>query len=823
MTIFSLIVILLFAGAALAQTGEVTTKCGFEKVEAVDLTDKEFLRGIYRLNIQVDGSAETIKATMLVLNEEGKTIVEVPVEDQAIFEIKLRGKSKVVEKNIKVLKFQARGWVVTAPAVLFKIEATSGIYSDRAFCSPYAAVHVEPANRVVSSSKLLESAPADIEIGVSQMEPESIKIEVDCIDIVAALGADLTVPGTTYSGLVNIGANPVRVQDLAYHSEAGIISFTLLDLPGGAHTIRPSATPVYMNKLPFFLKLPLLRRRPIGALKNEGLVSVFRVIIESPPDGAAVPLDSTRVSGTVVHGLPDITKLRVDGGNFQIPLPVKTAGDGCVGDTYTADFEVTLPASELVKDFQSGDDELYGLDPGVNFVSVLVNDALGHSTSDRIRLIVGQTFNRNIPTAILPRADECEILEEVEGFVKSGFSFSISQSGIDKAIRKYLKPLLEEKIPQLASGLTTETFERDRCPEGRRLSSADFGDSLRKRRRLAPPVSIIPDQTVSESEFLEIDISDFTIDPDGDDWEVEIIDPPEYAGIERDENGTWVFFMIAPCGTAGQVIPIELKVKDVNDEEDIVNFNVEVKERPSGSVGFPAKVESFTITPELIEIDVDLVTEDKMLIKAETGPIGVRVTFDFCFKDCLIGCCLGLKGDVSVSLTNFAISLPLSKNNLVCGADGLEDTSFNLGTVDVDIEELDFTGIFSYLCYLFPLCAVFQALDSAFDTDVAEQIISEIANLVINGVLKSSIEEALPGVLEEQELPGLKDFRQVFKLSFPDDLPFEIPLSLGLLLTNDPIIKPFQSISMGIHTVIIPEIEEDETPPWPETTSVRIV
>ena len=276
-------------------------------------------------------------------------------------------------------------------------------------------------------------APVHLTIGFAHVNLSQLKLSVDCVDLIGPTGARL--PGGRFSGQALIAGEEVRIQDLTADESHGTISFTLTGLPGGGHKVQVSAPPDYLDSLPPGY---VHWNRPLGALDNSQIVSVFRVQITSPVAGTRLPLGSVAVTGVATHGMP-ITSIRVHGQQVSPLGDTFISGDSCSGPRHTVHFSALVPVSQISQDIVSGNDRTSSVDPGVNFVSVIATDSLSDAAGDRTRFVVGPTSVSASSPAMRRLAvtggASCDPRLLTPGFVADGFAASLSERAIDQLIR----------------------------------------------------------------------------------------------------------------------------------------------------------------------------------------------------------------------------------------------------------------------------------------------------------------------------------------------------------------------------------------------------
>jgi hypothetical protein len=814
-----------------------TVECGTEVLKAGSITD---LGGRFRFHVSASATEPyELVSELLVLDREGEILQVIPVGEGDVFQFALRDQVFIKEQG----SGHPRDWLIHAPGVLFRSKVTEGFLTSYAYCSPYAAIRVDqPEDLVFTATTASPQADVRLTVGVAQMDPASIRILVDCVDIVAATGA--AFPGGPYGGVVEIAGTPVTIQDMVGDLDHGTISFTLLDLPGGAHLVRVSGTPVYDLVLP---PGHTHWNRPLGALLHEATISVFRTEITSPTDGAELALAPTTIEGVITHGLPPTT-LRVHGMNVPLPPPTFLPGDGCVGDAYRVEFSTQIPVADVQRDLTSGDDQVSSLDPGVNFVTALATDEGAHVANDRVRFSLGavqpaaDVLSRRDPTPQGAASNgDCAPAAEIPGFVRHGFAVSLSELAMSEALKAKLLPGISASLTASLNSLVGTEVEAqlDPCPggllrddvtatvrfQGRSYDPASFLEMLRAREASlrpagglrpqsrsdlapdrftvapadAPDLDPIGDQTVEVNQTLVVTLN--ATDPDDDPITYSLDAGPANSRVVENR-----FEFHPSCDELGAHAVTVRATAD--GESDTESFTVTVNE-PEIPDTYNARFTGVSFDPSTMDVHAVFAGADEVRIVFDSGPLVFNMTAGDCYGDCLFDCCVSWSVDFDILMDNVQLTAILNANQLLCGvADPSEipDPGVEISGLDVNFGDPHIGGVFGWLSgatLLAELLNVFgvpQALLDAFASDyIVDQIDQPIEDSIVN------------------QFPGV-EFSGLHEMGFSAAIP-GVPVSLETRFSDLPRIDPGQAISMGIHSAFTAIAPEDPAPPWYPTFS----
>jgi hypothetical protein len=169
---------------------------------------------------------------------------------------------------------------------MLRVTRTDGSNTAVAYCSniPFLDV-VKPSGNVVAQT---ENNVTKVVAAIPQVDPHSLFVKVDGVDILAALMIDPATqfPGGPFGGSVMIGGVSVQVSDLRVNTgnlnvlSSNTLTMTLEGLGCGGHVIVVDG-----DKSPLaFVKPPTLACL-VDDLRDKGLNSVFGIQISDPTPG----------------------------------------------------------------------------------------------------------------------------------------------------------------------------------------------------------------------------------------------------------------------------------------------------------------------------------------------------------------------------------------------------------------------------------------------------------------------------------------------------------------------------------------------------------
>jgi hypothetical protein len=769
-----------------------------ELVPALPGSSKDVdLSGRFVANVGVEAPYE-LTAHLLVLDRDGEPIQEIPIDNGDTFQIAIRDQVKIDEHPNGPFD-----WLVRAPGVLYRVQVRKDFVSELAYCGPYAAIRVDqPRDTVFVKTVVSPLGDVHLTVGMAQMKPESIQVEVDCVDILAAAGASF--PGGPFSGTAMIANTQVGISDLIGNFDRGTISFTLSGLPGGTHLVRVAGIPVYIDELP-----PGHEhwKRPLGVLEHEQEIHVFTTEISSPSDGAILPFSPTEVTGTIAHGLP-VDSLRVYGMLVPLPPAVLVPGDGCVGDSLHVDFTATLPPASLGQDFLSGDDLLSALDPGANYIMALAADELGHVSNDRVYVALGNVQTQGNQLMTLSNGGSCEPTPTAPDHVTNGFAVSLSEHALSSTLSARFLPLVRSQVSAQLDALVGQTLSAlaDPCsgtspepPDPPPMAGPPPGPD-------APVWTPIGDQTVNVVDTLKIALS--ATSPKNEMVSFSGDTLPDNAKV-GDDNGTPTFFFSPSCTQIGGPHPVALAAQDQSFNQSIETFNVTVSP-PENDLEIDGTITKVEFDDNNFSIGATLPSENEIKMTVHTGPIKIFVEADKCLGDCGLLCCIEIELKVHIELSDVVVGVKLEPEQALCGiAEGeVLPVEASVGDINVEIPPggVIVGGLFGWLN---PESLANRVIEFFGMQNI---LVEAIAEPHLKGPIRDSIENAV-----KNNFPT--DLVALQTLDFNPDLPPEIPMTLDTVLSNIAVVEPHTAISTGVHSQFEADPEEDPTPMWQETHS----
>jgi len=286
---------------------------------------------------------------------------------------------------------------VFAPAILLHARVDNGYHKQDAFCSnmPYIKV-IEPDQTVVSES---EGDITKVLAATTQIRPSSIKILVDGVDMLPAIGVDplFDFPGGPYNGTFQIvdpngslTAN-VEVCDLYVRSgEPGqnTVSMILKNLGCGGHLISVSGAAI-----PGVYPNPADPTCNVDDLWDKGISHGLGIDLIDPDPGQVFIQPPALVQGRVCHGQP-LADVLIQGKSVFPRNQVLTPGDGVTtADTWSTYLEDLVDVNDIRAEADGAPGVPGRLDPGMNRLIVQAVDEDGNSTVDERVIAVGNVVD----------------------------------------------------------------------------------------------------------------------------------------------------------------------------------------------------------------------------------------------------------------------------------------------------------------------------------------------------------------------------------------------------------------------------------------------
>lgn len=763
----------------------------------------------YELSVPADGLHHS---DLLVLDESGEIVESLPLDDGDRIKVAIRDRIIIRER------VGGARYMIHAPGVLVRAEWRDGFRVERATCSPYAVIRVDqPEDAVFATDGSEGLGHVRLQVGFGRMTPDTIRIRVDCVDVLPLVGG--SIPGGPFSGSGLIAGQLVTVSQFTSDLVAGTLAFTLSGLPGGGHLVEVSGRPEYESDLPPGY---LHWNRPLGVLRHVRQIDVFDVDITEPVADALLDLGPVTVRVTATHGR-NIAAIRVHGVNPALAPELVTPATECRGEIHVVNFESTVPAANLLQDFEAGTDPASTVDPGVNYVSAIATDSSSHAAGDRTRFSSGPIQTQ--PNALnSPSSHECPpdcpLPTVPAGFVENALAVSLSEEAIDASLRARL---LEDLRPQLGEyfqsivGLRIESVINP-CAEGSPAAIAipvqwdphspgfqsTHGEQLPAVSPLnQPPVldHIPTPQNVDRTKLLSIVLH--AVDPDGDPITYSVSPPSDHWGIFDDD----VFRYTPPCDHVGSHI-VTFTASDgllsSSQSVEIIVSNADV------SVPFNPTIAGVDYDPATMSMTTELTAQEELLIKIDTGAAVIHLSIDECYVDCFFCCCCGIDIDFDISISNVHLEALITREQLVCALPvGTHlTTEATLEGFDVDWGDLH-TGCLA--CFGFTL---FVEIGNSLG--LPELVMDHLLGpYVINPLIQDKLEVAIRDRFQDfgDDMAGLLNF------SPSEELPPAIPLEFSACPSKSLRVTPHGSVSMGIHSRFTSTAPLDSPAPWVPTPS----
>ncbi|TGD76081.1 hypothetical protein E4634_00585 [Mangrovimicrobium sediminis] len=405
--------------------------------------------GKHTIEIQVaGGSPQTeVQAELLALDPNGVILGALPVENHDPAHLRSR-----IDEDDYSLRTTNRGvHVVAAPIPLLSVTAVDGDETVHAYCSdvPYLRLY-QPTGQVATAGDTV-----DVVLAATGLEPASLQVFVDGVEIAAALGLTPATdfPGGPYAGNVSIGGENVEITDLVVdlgdieEPSSNTVSFTLEGLPAGGHVIFADGERLANRPT----RGPVSDACHIDDMEDAGQFAVFGVDIESPFEQQVVNAVPTPVSGVVKHGLP-IAATKINGAALDVSGQSFVAGDGkFTADQYEYHFDEAIPQTDLRADLDAGSAPLGSFDRGSNRLTVDALDTYGNRAFDELFFAVGgvqsptapletlaaNALGFNVERSVSPLL--MVALDEAEEAIQNSFVVGLTEDGI--------QALMDQKCP----------------------------------------------------------------------------------------------------------------------------------------------------------------------------------------------------------------------------------------------------------------------------------------------------------------------------------------------------------------------------------------
>ena len=400
-------------------TSKLAVQCAlpYERGESgADCTGKHTIQ----YTVLNGGPHTVVKAELLALNPDGSVAQVDPVQngDEAHLASRTNLLSVIDKKSAHGVSHQ-----VFAPLPLLRVTAIDGETTATAYCSnvPYLDV-LEPNGEVLDASA---SSTTHVEAAIPRVDPHTLQIQVDGVDIIAGLGLDRStqLPGGPYTGVVTIGGVSVTIQDLLVDSgDIGTLSsnsvrFDLDGLACGGHIVVISGSPQAGAR-----RNPQTPLCLVDDLNDSGTSMVFSLTIDVPVQGQVTNTIPTPVSGEVCDG-QHIASLAINGKSIDTTVQPSTSSNGV--STFKLDFSTTLPQNNLASEvagLSTGDGTF---DPGYNRLVAAAIDDGGNRAYKTLTFSIG---NVSTPGSLSAAAQQ-ELAGTMDAAARGAFISRITPLG----------------------------------------------------------------------------------------------------------------------------------------------------------------------------------------------------------------------------------------------------------------------------------------------------------------------------------------------------------------------------------------------------------
>jgi hypothetical protein len=358
--------------------------------------------GLHRIDIFTNIDLEknpdvNLTAELWAMDEDGNIIAAIPVQRGDLARLASR-----IDREDWYVESRGSRHKVFAPRPVLHVALDDGKNKAEAFCSniPFLQV-MEPKGRVVAES---EGDLTPLRTAIPLVNPRSVKVQVDGVDIFGALGIAnpaLCLPNRPCGGTALINGRSVAVTDIVVQSSPvgvpGIntLSMQLGNLGCGEHIYNVHG----VRRALSFPNTPD-EQCLIDDMADLGTSSGLSIDIFTPQDMEILAEGSVTVTGYACSGR-EISDIEINGKLVGLGNMVYTAGDGLTaGDKYEVDINSVHALTNLAEDVATGDTRLGTFDKGSNRLSALVADDLGNRSFAGRIFAVGNTAQPKLQEAI---------------------------------------------------------------------------------------------------------------------------------------------------------------------------------------------------------------------------------------------------------------------------------------------------------------------------------------------------------------------------------------------------------------------------------------
>lgn len=406
--------------------------------------------GWHRIEYSVSGATPdaTIRAELLALDADGELLQAIPVEQGDLARLASRLDPDDWKIDTRGSRRRRSVHTIFAPAPVLRVTVRDRGSESRAYCSniPFLDV-IQPSAEVVSASP---GAITEVTAAIPQIDPTTLTVNVDGVDVLAALGLDPTIdfPGGPFDGPVLIDGEEIAIADLIVRSaplgqsSSNTLTMKLSDLGAGGHVIQADAAPLagalpsprgrlkaghdhdndydkdddrgkksqssHNNKKSHHGNKNQHEEHKqhhddgyakclVDDLSDHGSIAVFGILIDDPQFGVVVDAAPTRVLGEVRHGRP-IVRVEINGIEQDVSGQLWTPGsEGTFADQYAVVIDTDVDETDLARDIAGLTTDVGTFDPGSNRLIVAATDDQGNRAFLTHTFAVGDVASVEVP------------------------------------------------------------------------------------------------------------------------------------------------------------------------------------------------------------------------------------------------------------------------------------------------------------------------------------------------------------------------------------------------------------------------------------------
>jgi hypothetical protein len=351
-----------------------------------------------------------VTAQLLALNAQGNIVGALPVRngDFADIESTIDPHDYELESHFnKKNPALPAHHDAEAPTVLLRIQASDGLRTAVAYCSPEPFLDVlKPTGGVVSVNKTANGSSPNsmpVLVAIPDVSPASLVVKIDGVSLFPALGKLPTACtlSTPCAGDISVGGAAVHVSDLVidvapklWNDASNTLALNLDGLACGGHVVSVSG-----KKIPGSLPDKVSKECLVDDLADKGTSFTFSVDITSPQNQSTGNPVPTQVTGKVCAGLP-IQSVQINGKEIFDPtkLTITPNPPPPPGSDTAARFEFPIDTlvgqTSLARDVVFGDHPVGTFDPGSNFLQAAATDSMGNRVFNNSVVFATGTTNK---------------------------------------------------------------------------------------------------------------------------------------------------------------------------------------------------------------------------------------------------------------------------------------------------------------------------------------------------------------------------------------------------------------------------------------------